>query len=553
MARALLFQFLIALQVIHLAVSRCEAWCSESCCELNGDTASECDGCSSDLGCHPGAECFLDCDPALISADGTCSAGAKVVSSDNEASDDNECIDIATPIQCAQWIANGLCVDRRQEMGQYCRNACGICRTADKDSESAYQKQRQFRAGTARIGGLWDQVYKRKVVQHQLCSDAELAVILNASSNQRHCEHLEDEARLPTRGFFVMRNAVAKDELERMRAFVEALPLPLRYLCGASDVQPEECMLVREEINEVFPKFFEMLEGIMEGWISSGFNTEAHLGYPLTIGGSEFISINKWGFARNSSCVFNELLDVASKHIDPACVAERCATEEEITTAAKKGNGSRAHHSDDLSIHRCWLGCAFTALIHRVPRDVTLGILEQEAQRPADAPACDVLRHEFVRGAGFEYAMGGDGFYDFGSEGAGGWGDKRLLSNLRAWLTREFAGQLPPMYQGWHDWHIDGDADSYSGRYHKVFVMVDKSTAKPSHMGLTNVKLVPADVLYAHASQATYKAMHDDKSKQSLVSHAPPTIRTENPPPCQGLYSRGYYIKPTGVRVRRIL
>ena len=52
------------------------------------------------------------------------------------------------------------------------------------------------------------------------------------------------------------------------------------------------------------------------------------------------------------------------------------------------------------------------------------------------------------------------------------------------------------MAQGWHDWHTDGP--SHYGRYHKMFVMVDKEDA-PRSQAHTNVKLIPAETLYAHA------------------------------------------------------
>ena len=120
--------------------------------------------------------------------------------------------------------------------------------------------------------------------------------------------------------------------------------------------------------------------------------------------------------------------------------------------------------------------------------------------------------------------MGGNGFWDFGSLEDGGWGDQRLLSNLRAWLTQNFAVAslassssplVQPMYQGWHDWHIDGTASN--GRFHKFFLMVNKSTAE-GHTELTNVKLVPADVLYAHTCTWEEHAREAGKTKGMLLN-----------------------------------
>ena len=60
-----------------------------------------------------------------------------------------------------------------------------------------------------------------------------------------------------------------------------------------------------------------------------------------------------------------------------------------------------------------------------------------------------------------------------------------MLSNLRAWITQ--ATGLP-IYQGWHGWHIDGAAKV--GRYHKLFLMVNKSD-EPEQRAITNVRLIP--------------------------------------------------------------
>ena len=50
-----------------------------------------------------------------------------------------------------------------------------------------------------------------------------------------------------------------------------------------------------------------------------------------------------------------------------------------------------------------------------------------------------------------------------------------------------------PVYQGWHDWHVDGPA--HNGRYHKFFIMVNKST-EAGAQELTNVKVIPANAFY---------------------------------------------------------
>ena len=57
--------------------------------------------------------------------------------------------------------------------------------------------------------------------------------------------------------------------------------------------------------------------------------------------------------------------------------------------------------------------------------------------------------------------------------------------------------QVPSLYQGYHDWHTDGDGDR-GRRYHRFFVMIDKGNAShPPIADTTNVKLIPPEVLYA--------------------------------------------------------
>ena len=68
-----------------------------------------------------------------------------------------------------------------------------------------------------------------------------------------------------------------------------------------------------------------------------------------------------------------------------------------------------------------------------------------------------------------------------------------MLSNLRAWITQ--ATGLP-IYQGWHGWHLDGPAAA--GRFHKLFIMVDKRRG-PGYTPHTNVLLVPPASAEAHA------------------------------------------------------
>ena len=103
---------------------------------------------------------------------------------------------------------------------------------------------------------------------------------------------------------------------------------------------------------------------------------------------------------------------------------------------------------------------------------------------------------EFVMGGSvprFEFAPGAETRVGVPPvAGYRAWGSNRVLSNLKSWLTQI---SNTSVYQGYHDWHTDGPA--HYGRYHKLFVMVDK----PGHeakLERTNVRLVPASSLNAH-------------------------------------------------------
>ena len=399
------------------------------------------------------------------------------------------CIDVGDSSFCQHRKLKSGCAEG--EMAWYCRKTCGLCDQVDAVTAEGISSLQHGAAES-----LWqvaDAKDKSCRTTGRGCApqapDA-VAKLEARVAGSGHCADLEDVSRLKDRGFFVLRGAVPRDELEAMGHFVESLPAPTKFLCGASDVQPHECMYDGDEIKSVYPKTFSLITGMFQDWVRTGFNVEARVGWPLEISGSEFISINSWRYAANSSCVFNSLLETALADDEPAieqCLDKQCADLD--------GRPS--------SIDGCWLGCLFESMVTRLPASTIRRVLREEAGE--GGRGCSGVEHDVLRGP-FEYIMGGDRLWDFGKRDAGetglgararGWGDHRCLSNLRAWFTKTFSlhanFSIPPVYQGWHDWHIDGPAEH--GRYHKIFVMVNKSTA-PAHRALTNVKLVPASALY---------------------------------------------------------
>ena len=142
--------------------------------------------------------------------------------------------------------------------------------------------------------------------------------------HEERCSGLEDPSRMKDRGFFVVRSAVSQVELETMRAFVRNVPLPIRYHCALSGVQPKECMAGPDWAARSVPQTVARINRLLQDWIRTGFNEDAALGWPLRITGGEFVSINRWKYPQNSSCIFQALFNAASERAtgQKACVSK---------------------------------------------------------------------------------------------------------------------------------------------------------------------------------------------------------------------------------------
>eukprot|EP00316_Scyphosphaera_apsteinii_P000693 CAMPEP_0119316536 /NCGR_PEP_ID=MMETSP1333-20130426/39898_1 /TAXON_ID=418940 /ORGANISM="Scyphosphaera apsteinii, Strain RCC1455" /LENGTH=545 /DNA_ID=CAMNT_0007322209 /DNA_START=129 /DNA_END=1766 /DNA_ORIENTATION=- len=428
-----------------LGLDRCKKWATNGECSLvptfmHRNCRSSCHACNKSLPGYSSPQLCLENDAAICDVHSQCTALAQ----------------------------QGFCVYWQHGMARYCAATC-----KNRDGDDGYHR--------SAVVPPWatESLYDFQQRNMAGCPDAKALAQL-ASASER-CTDLEDVRRVSDRGFFVVRSAVPEEERARMFEFVLQLPSPVKFLCGASDVQPEECMLNGGRIiKALFPGLIALVQRLFVEWMEGGFSDEAELGWPLEIAGGEFISINAWRLTHNSSCLFNQLFNAAAPHAS-SCLALRC---------------KRSERSDSTS--PCWLTCIFDALINKMPRSELLQLITEASSAEA---TCNALDHDLLH-APFEYFMGGDGFWDFGERKYGGWGKMRLISNLRAWLTKV---SNVPIYQGFHDWHIDGPA--HVGRYHKVFVMVNKSTA-PGHRQLTNLKLVPAHIL--HAQKCALKQQQDE-------------------------------------------
>ena len=186
--------------------------------------------------------------------------------------------------------------------------------------------------------------------------------------------------------------------------------------------------------------------------------------------------------AQNVTCLLRDLFSHALNFVRPSCLFDGC-----------------------LPSEKCWLHCVFEAIIDRAPHNATVAVLE----RARSDASCSVREPDFVPflDGPVDFVMGGDGIWNFGR-----WGSRRTLSNLKAWLT-----QLSNLsvYQGYHDWHTDGP--SRSGRFHKVFLMVEKRVQEPGDLESTNVMLVPNDVLRASDCSSRHGSPFDAETVSNSI------------------------------------
>lgn len=177
-------------------------------------------------------------------------------------------------------------------------------------------------------------------------------------------------------GVIIMRNVSTQSEMEDMVKFVDNVSLPLRYGCGASIYNPDECKKPRE-----------LLQGE----------------FPVTMSVEE--KFKQWAKKRKGG---NRLASLAG-----LCEEELCDEDEQL----------RLFGSTFLKVN----AMKFPFSLLAGPWDRWMGFI----------------------------------------------GKDKWIHHLRYWLTMKFN---IPFYLGYHRWHVDGDGIVYSrpGRYHKLFMMVDK-------------------------------------------------------------------------------
>lgn len=242
----------------------CFAHCEEPCEELNGDLESECGGCTGAVSCKPGAPGF-----------GTSSA---VVDANGGAVDGGMCRDMAGEESCARLAKTRGGCDQplasfgsamtaspptlvRVQMRRHCAQTCGYC-----DGGVPPPCASEPCMSSLSLSG------EHLNQQHgQLPSCPTSAALVGGS---RRCGDLIDQRRIKDRGYFVLRDAVPADELEQMAADEAIISYPL----------------TPRELEERYPAFHSNISRILDGWLASGMNEVAALGWPLEIVDAAFVS-----------------------------------------------------------------------------------------------------------------------------------------------------------------------------------------------------------------------------------------------------------------------
>lgn len=461
---------------------------SGSCCGFS-HPANECGGCGPEAKCHPGAECYAaghatpgvrEANAQLWNISLPTSAAARRVARATQ-------LERATLLRrpaagnesalCSLLLSRGFCsASNEPHIKRFCNVSCLLpSRKLPRQVPLAHRpwaQQSIFDARSRDAGWCSSQVELAKLEPPGV-----------------RCADLEDPSRVRDRGFFVARGVVSAAGLQLMRDHVASIPQPARGLCGVAGIQPGECMWNPHSggIEPWVQPVYAFLAQLLEDWLASGFAREADLGWPLTITSGEVIAINGWGLRQNVSCLFQALMNAAS--------------------ALPDGGGMRAclHNSSCPASAQdarsfCWTRCVWESITTRLPLQ-TIDAIVQRARVDATcaAPPPGASLGSFAEDETRRFWNDPDrgwrhGFWDVPAPPA--YSYRRLVSEMRAWLTK---ASNTTLCGGFHDWHMDGPGTA--GRKHKAFVLISKGGGPgqpPPPRNATNLVLVPASLRYAH-------------------------------------------------------
>ena len=452
---------------------------NSSCCGFT-HPMKECGGCDATHACHPGAECG-----GSIGAPGDAERRRPAMAADPPRVGRRAELGHDSARWCDTLVQRGFCAPFLEAYTQrFCNVSCRERRSAG--ALAAPRMDEQARAW------MHQSVFDVRSRDPTTCANAtQLAALEAREAEAERCTDLEDETRLATRGFFVARAVLGPPQLRALREHVASIPPEVRMLCGVAGVQPEECMWHKDASSAWIRPVVDWILERRERWLGSGLARRAELGMPLEPVSGELITINGWGLAANASCVFQSLLnEVLNEVLNEAAAKAGYAFIDPCLANYSCPSSAR----DATSF--CWLRCAWRAVMTSVPTARIRALVEAARTDAACAhPPAGSRLGSFRED---DDKADGSGFWDVPAPPL--YSYRRLVSEMRVWLTKATG---VPLCQGFHDWHMDGPGTH--GRYHKAFVMISKGApgggeapeGDAAIRRATNLRLVPASERYA--------------------------------------------------------
>ena len=447
-------------------IAICEPFCTEPCRALNGDTAYECGACQGHQYRCKGQGKKLQLNPN-VQARTPFSPVAITEALGRTASE--HCIELAQRGMCDTKMTGDASV--RAAMLSFCASAC--LRREVVISNDEFQHHRQ-----------WSKLSLFDYRQFDATQCARRSRIAAALRPDTRCADLEDFSRVKDRGWAIRRNFVPRHELKRMAERVADIKEPARSMCGASGYQPAPCFLsaIDGGWEHQFPQLFRKLNDLLQGWISSGFNEEAHLGWPLHVHGGEFITISPWRRPQTATCLFRALLIHSASQPDrkrDQCLASDCKRLIDRDVESKVGS------DEDAAKVMCRFRCEWLA-VTRLSR--------QEIKRVIKHPDCNApLGRSLSWLKSFTFAESPDAEPLQGTEESR---RPQVVTEMHGWLRLTLNDTS--VFSGYHGYHQDGP--HMIGRFHKVFVMVEKNRTterrEDASATLTNLMAVNAQARY---------------------------------------------------------
>ena len=115
-----------------------------------------------------------------------------------------------------------------------------------------------------------------------------------------------NDAHVARRGFVVLRDFVPRGDLAKLAAYVDGLPYPERWLCGASELLPTQreedesdraCRKHPDELKRKYPGLVKRIGALFRTWYQRGMAQHMRVDRQFELGSGEFVTINEWGLA----------------------------------------------------------------------------------------------------------------------------------------------------------------------------------------------------------------------------------------------------------------